>query len=354
MSDSDLKPKLPGYIATGLLIVSTSLWVLWGTVEMYYQGWGSPLPPPWLYLIPALISLSLALFALTWPRTGGWLMIVIGAMFSLWWMIMAVSSGRLSFSWFITAFPVTSLLVITGVFLLFEARYRNRLRGLGIRPVGNWFWRNWPYVLMTGVPALVFMLVSAFYLPQVLTRLDDGDRGARLIQGNGVSLVWAPQGPGWNWKQPDGTLPSWLQIALYALPPLGFEPKEGYQAVYPTYTEMVTTGLCSYLSGDGTELLDQVQNIWRLPTVDEIVRSLVKHGENAGCTWDGQAGKANCELAPDKETPLWAPDASPIYYWAADEFDQANAWYVSYNGSVHFQPKDWGNSRQGYRCVRFP
>jgi hypothetical protein len=99
-------------------------------------------------------------------------------------------------------------------------------------------------------------------------------------------------------------------------------------------------------------LLPEPPHIWRLPTVDEIVRSLVKGGENAGCAWDGQPGKADCAVTPDKETPLWAPDASPIYYWAADEVDRANAWYVSYNGSVHFQPKEWSNPRHSYRCVR--
>jgi hypothetical protein len=306
----------------------------------------------WLYLVPALLSLGLSLFALTWPRTGGWLLIALGGLFLVWWSVMAGGRARMSFNWVITTLPVVSMLVVTGVFLLLEARYRERQRGLGRRPPGNWYQRNWRYLLGLGLPLVVFLVISLYYLPRVLNRLDDGDRGARLIPGNGVALVWAPEGPGWNWRQPDGWYPSWSWVALYGVPPAGFEVKPGYEDRYPGAQELAAAGLCAYLSSDGLVLLDEPQYLWRLPTVDEIVRSLGKRGENAGCTWDGEPGKAQCEVTPDKETPLWAPDASPIYYWAADEFDQANAWYVSYNGSIHFQPKEWSNPRHSYRCVR--
>jgi hypothetical protein len=118
---------------------------------------------------------------------------------------------------------------------------------------------------------------------------------------------------------------------------------------------MNTTGLCCYLAEDGVTIMYEPQYIWRMPTVDEIVRSLVIHGENAGCTWDGESLRADCDVRPDKETPLWAPDWSPIYYWAADEHDEHRAYYVSYNGEgVNYQPKSWGNSRHGYRFVREP
>jgi hypothetical protein len=100
--------------------------------------------------------------------------------------------------------------------------------------------------------------------------------------------------------------------------------------------------------------MNEPQYIWRMPTVDEIVRSLVRHGENVRCTWDGESERANCQVLPDKETPLWAPDWSPIYYWAADEYDEHKAYYVSYNGRLNYQPKSWGNQRHGYRFVRDP
>ena len=63
---------------------------------------------------------------------------------------------------------------------------------------------------------------------------------------------------------------------------------------------------------------------------------------------------------PNKDTPLWAPDEDPVYYWSADEYDEESAWYVpftgggGYGGVIGYQPKDWGNPRHGYRCVRAP
>jgi hypothetical protein len=100
------------------------------------------------------------------------------------------------------------------------------------------------------------------------------------------------------------------------------------------------------------------QDVWRMPTTDEIVRSLVRRGASAGCTWDGESSHAECERQPNKDAPLWAPDEAPIYYWAADAFDEAKAWYVPYTGGgryggmIDHQQKSWGNARHGYRCVR--
>ncbi len=90
-----------------------------------------------------------------------------------------------------------------------------------------------------------------------------------------------------------------------------------------------------------------------MPTVNEMVRSLGRHGENAGCTWDGLADNADCAFTPDKEPPLWDPDSSAVYYWAADEVNQLEAYFINFNGNaVQSQPKTFGNARHGYRCVR--
>ena len=98
---SGLKRRLPGYIATGLVILTTSFWTLWSMGEVYYEAWGISYTGPVAYLMPAVVCLAFTLVVLTWPRFGGW-------------------------------------------------------------------------------------------LPIVLTRVDDGDRGARLIEGYGVTIVWAP------------------------------------------------------------------------------------------------------------------------------------------------------------------
>jgi len=366
MHHSQFKRRLPGYVATALVILTTTFWTYWGVGEMYYEGWGLPFPYPIRYLIPAAACLALTLVALTWPRAGGWLLIVIGVAFTAWWWRLAAARGWLSLTWILGTFPVSSLLILTGALFLLEWRYRRQRHDEGWTQPKPWLRRNpcperseWGrYVLAVGIPLLVVIGVSAYFAPLLLTRVDDGARGARLIEGNGVSLIWAPEGPGWNWKQPSGGYPSWDRLALYGVPPVGFGDKPGYEHRHAIQEDMERTGLCRYLSQDGTTLMAEPQDIWHMPTTDEIVRSLVRGGENAGCAWDGESDSATCEKQPNKDSPLWAPDEEPIYYWSADEYDAEEAWYVPYTGggryggAIAYQPKDWGNPRHGYRCVR--
>jgi hypothetical protein len=346
---------LPGYIALGLVVITTSLWTFWGAAEMYYEGWGLPFPQPLAYLIPAAVCLLLTLIVVTWPRVGGWLLIVAGGLFTAWWWTMqARRAGGLRLGAALSMFPVSGMIVLTGVLFLFEGRYRKQLEGETWTPPRRWVVRNLRYVLGLGLPLLVLAAISAVQLPAILARVDDGDRSARLIEGDGVALIWAPAGPGWNWQQAEGWNPSWDMIAWYGRPPLGLGDKSSAEGGHATQADMGATGLCRYLAEDGLTLMDQPQDVWRMPTTDEVVRSLVRRGENAGCSWSGEQGRATCRVQPDKETPLWSSGQSAIYYWTADEVDAERAWYVSYNGWVRHQSKDWGNPRHGHRCVREP
>ena len=160
-------------------------------------------------------------------------------------------------------------------------------------------------------------------------------------------------GPGWNWKQDYGGYPSWRALAVYGVDPVGLAT-DAKSDLIATEADMALTGLCAYLTEDGIALSDTPLYIWRMPTVDELARSLSLHNENAGCTWSGETGKMECTLRPDKETPLWAPDQQSVYLWAADAYDEENAYYVSYTGFVSRQPMNWGNPRHGYRCVKEP
>ncbi|MFC2122657.1 hypothetical protein ACFLRP_03120 [Bacteroidota bacterium] len=248
------------------------------------------------------------------------------------------------------AFLLGGLAALVGVLFLLEARRQQRSHSEESKPPRKWFRRNITYLLAIGLPLSVTIAFSVYWVPILLGRVDDGNRGARLIEGNGVFLVWAPAGPGWYEHYY-----SWNDIAFYGVPPVGFGEKPDYDDRDATIEDMNTTGLPCYLSEDGLTIMNEPQYIWRMPTVDEIVRSLVRHGENARCTWDGKSKQADCQVLPDKETPLWAPDWSPIYYWAADEYDEHKAYYVSYTGKgINYQPKSWGNQRHGYRFVREP
>ena len=363
MTRTEFKRKLPGYIATGLASLTTTLWTFWGVGEMYYEGWWGAWYNRLPYLVPGTVFLIFTMAALTWPRVGGWMMIIVGGGLFVWWMNMVDFAPERLFM----AFMLGGFAALIGILFLFEARRQQRLRAEGWMPPARWFRRNLRYVVAFTPPLLTVILTTALFAPLLLSRVDDGDRGARLIEGNGVTLVWAPAGPGWSegigpsraaGRLLPGANLSWNGIAFYGVPPVGFGNKPGYEDGDATAADMQTTGLCRYLSEDGTTLMAEPQDIWRMATTDEIVRSLVRGGENAGCTWDGEAESADCEREPNKDTPLWAPDESPIYYWSADEYDEEEAWYVPYTGGgryggrISYQPKNWGNPRHGYRCVR--
>jgi hypothetical protein len=159
------------------------------------------------------------------------------------------------------------------------------------------------------------------------------------------------EGPGWNWRQPWGGYPSWQSIALYGVPPVGLGDKSGYgrqkdATIYASAQEMASTNLCRYLGADGLMLMDEPQDVWRVPTADEVVRSLVRDGENAGCRWAGEPpAEAECDVLPDKESPLWATDHAAIYYWTAGQESDAFGIYVPYNGWVNATYKTGGNPR---------
>ena len=349
-----LKHKLPGYVGAGLCILVTCFWTFWGVVEMFHEGWYQPFE--WLFfLLPAGVCLALTLVTLTWPRLGGWLLIIIGGAFYAWrlWHI-AIRFG-LTLSAVLSWLPVSGLLVLVGALFLFEGRRR---RLAAAPPDPRWWRRNLRYLVAIGTPVLLGLVLAVEPAIRVAGRVDDGYRGERLIRGHGVTLTWAPAGPGWMTSTKGYT---WNQIALYGVSPVGFEGKRSGRnglcdkdtdTGCATAADMQRYNVCRYLSADGARLMDAPQGYWRMPTTDELVRSLVRRGENAGCAWNGQLGWQPCDVQPDKETPLWNPQAPVIYYWSADEYDTLEAHKVAYNGRVDALRKYTGLGSCGYRCVR--
>jgi hypothetical protein len=287
-------------------------------------------------------------------------LIVLGGGLFFWWMNRHNFDGEALF----IAMMLGGFAALIGILFLIDGRLQRRQREGGWRAPQNWFRRNLRYLIAYGLIGAVFLGVTIYFLPLLRSRIDDGDRSAQRIEGNGVTLVWAPQGPGWNWHplKGRGRRPSWDDIALYGVSPVGIhsELKAEYEEKHASQADMEATGLCRYLSADGTALMPEPQDIWRMPTTEEIVRSLVGKGQSAGCTWDGTSTEADCQLQPNKDTPLWATAESPIYYWSDEAFDEEEAWYVPYTGGLRYggmishQPKDWGNARHGFRCVREP
>jgi hypothetical protein len=188
-----------------------------------------------------------------------------------------------------------------------------------------WFGRPRPRKLAlavaAGLPLLTLVIAGAAPAVRVSQRVDDGNRQARLVRGNGVSLIWAPVGPGW--------------------PSAGYDWYEAQEA-------------CRYLRADGLAAAAAPQDVWRLPTVAEAVRSMARHGENSGGAWDAAGGEATYATTPDKESPLWDVHSPVIYYWTATEVDAENASIIVYDGRVWARAKQLRLGSLGFRCVREP
>jgi hypothetical protein len=181
--------------------------------------------------------------------------------------------------------------------------------------------KKWAYRLIVFVPLIIIVAISLPLGIRVSQRIDDGNFSMRAVEGNGVTLVWAPRGPGW----PEGGV-TWEQARE----------------------------TCRYLSEDGMTVMDTPQDIWRLPTVDESVRSMMLHGENAGGVWDGSEQTASYERTPDKESPLWDVHSNIIYYWTADTSanDADRAYIIVYNGGVFDRRKADSYGYLSFRAVK--
>ena len=295
------KRRIAGWVAVGLSIVITCVWAFWGIIENFHEGWYHE---SWLanvglmflqYLSPMLIFMGLTLISISWPRFGGGL----HAIFAL----LAV--------WFFQAFSnaATFLLIVP-------------LIGLGLL---YWFGRPQPrriaVAMAIGLPMLTLIIFGIEPVLRVSQRLDDGNLQARLVHGNGVNLIWAPAGPGW--------------------PRTGANWNEAQQ-------------VCQYLNEDGLTLAPAPQHIWRLPTVDEAVRSMARHGRNSGGVWQAEIAKATYKTTPDKETPLWTVHSQVIYWWTVTEVDVERAYIIAYDGQVWPRAKQFGPAYLGFRCVKQP
>jgi hypothetical protein len=272
-----------GWLAVALSVFITCFWAFWGIIENFHEGWyfESLLRNLLLmlvqYLVVMLVFLGATLLALYLPRLGAGLF-VAAALFAGWRFGLANLTAR--------TVIIPPLLVLAALF---------------------WFGRPRPLrlaaAIVVGLPVLTLLVCGAEPVWRVAGRIDDGDRGARLVEGNGVKLIWAPAGPGW----PDRDGISWEEAKRR----------------------------CLYLTADGTSLADTPQHIWRLPTVAEAVASLSRHGENCGGTWDPVSAQATYRVMPDKESPLWDTHSQGIYWWTATEVDAEQAYMVVYNGQVH-------------------
>ncbi len=245
------------------------------------------------YLSPMLIFMGVGIISIRWPRFGG-VIHIVAALFA---------------AWFFNIFTNTVI-----IFIIVP------LVGIGLS-----YWYGSPpprrkaAQWMIGLPILVALIAGSVPAYRVSQRIIDRSVDAQMVQGNELTLMWAPSGPGWP---RDGT--------------------DWYEAVE----------ICPMLNLDGKTIASEPQNIWRLPTVDETVRSMAHHGKNSGGVWDDQEGKAIYEKRPDKELPLWDIYSQVIYMWTATEVDQENAYIIVYDGKIWSREKQLNMGYLGFRCVK--
>lgn len=297
---SVLSRQILGWVAVAASTAIACFWAFWGVNENFHEGWydvsiwrnlGLMLVQ---YLSPMLLVVLLSAMALRWPRLAFTLLLAVA----------------LVAAWF---FRRTHAAV---VFLVLPMLALGVLYQLG-RPVP----RRWAWACLLGLPLLTAVGFGIYPGWLAVHRYDDGNYGMRLVDGNGLTLVWAPEGPGWPGK---GV--SW------------------YQAMEA----------CAHLTADGKTLALDPQNLWRLPTVDEAVRSLVFRGNNAGGVWDPVSHQAHYRTMPDKDSPLWKVHSQVIYWWTSTDEDASRAYYITNNGYVQLVPKKIRPGYLAYRCVTEP
>jgi hypothetical protein len=287
-----------GWVAASISAVVAGFWAFWGSIENFHEGWY--FTSLWKnfalmlgqYLSPMLIVMVVSVVALRWRRSA---LPIFGAM--------ALGAGYL-----FRRAPAGLELVAIPLLILG-----------GLYHFGRPEPRHWALRAVIWLPLLTAVVCGAYPGWRAVHRLDDGNYGMRLVEGNGVTLVWAPEGPGWP-----SHYASWATA------------KRG----------------CAYLAADGGSLADTPQNLWRLPTIDEAVRSMVYRGRNAGGVWDPALQRAQYRVTPDKDSPLWKAHSQVIYWWTDTEVGTDRAYRIAYNGYVFaFSKRGWGDY-WAYRCVR--
>jgi len=292
-----------GWAAVALTTIFACFWGFWGSIENFHEGWY--FSSFWMnvglmfiqYLLFALLLMALGSVSIFFPRIGA--LVYLAAAVALPLFFIRTSAATL-----MLALP----LAITGILMWF-GRPTPRKRAL---------------FTVLCVPLVVIVGFAVEPAIKVANRYDDGNYGARLVEGNGVRLCWAPEGPGWPTQSSDLKEASWENARR----------------------------ICANLNEDGTSLADTPQNIWRLPTLDEAVRSSVHHGTNAGGVWDSVTHAPVYREAPDKESPLWKVHSPVIYWWTSTVVNDSMVYRIVYNGGAQVLPKKMRMGDLGFRAVK--
>lgn len=297
------KKQIISLIAIAITCIFSCFWAFWGIIENFHEGWyyeslymnvGMML---FQYLIFSFIFIVLGVVAITWKNIGTILFILSG-------ILIPVLEIRSNAAIFVFSLP----LIITGILFWF-GELKNK---------------KWAYITLFGLPFLTLIISGMEPIIRVSQRIDDKNYESRIVQGNGVKLIWAPEGFGWETSTEQLHPKSWNEI----------------------------TDLVAHLNADGKTLSDTAVNLWRLPTIEEAVASLTRNEKNCGGKWIQSTATATYEIMPDKESPLWKINSPIVYWWTSTEVNDTIAYRIVYNGSVQKQKKKIKIGSLGYRAVK--
>lgn len=293
-----------GWTAVSIVIFFSSIWAFWGIVENFHEGWYST--SLWenlamlfiQYMSLTIIFVTLGLVALKWRKIG------LGV-----FTTMAIFLSIFFFRGISFALGVMIVLPFIGLGLLF---FFGRLPSKSMKRAS---------LLIILIPLILTIISGIPGAVRVSQRIDDGNYGTRIVEGNGITLIFAPEGPGW----PDSGV-SWEEAMNISI----------------------------YLAENGTKIMDTPQNVWRVPSVDELVRCQCLHGIPVGGVWNNVTKTTSYDRTPDKETPLWKVYSKVIYYWTSTEVSETRAYYIVYNGVVYEREKIDDYPYLNFRAVKDP
>jgi len=295
--------KLAAWTAISITCAFSCFWAFWGIIENFHEGWyyestlmniGSMIIQ---YLIFSLMFLLIGLVAIKWKKIGAVIFILTG-------LLIPTIGIRSNAAIFVFSLP----LFITGVLYWF----------------GELTSKKRAYLAIICLPILTLIISGIEPIIRVSQRIDDKNYEARIVEGNAVKLIWAPEGFGWATTSEQMQGKSWNEV----------------------------TDLISHLNQDGKTLSDTVVNVWRLPTVLEAVASLTRNGKNCGGKWNQSLSKATYDTMPDKESPLWKIHSPIVYWWTSTEVNDSTVYRVVYNGGVQKQNKKIKMGSLGFRAVK--
>jgi len=354
---------IPGMVGWFLLLVATLLWAYWGAGEVFHEGWYSPYTHIIYYFMPYLILLGMSTLCIYLPLAGGILIISGGVLYLI---IYVLQSTRQHFELLPSFWMISAVVIIPGMLFIFDYVLKKKH---GYTEAKKAIFKNkWKLIALVCFSLILIICISTPLLIRNTKRLPLESYDEVTVYGNGITLTFAGDGPGWYYSNDSPIIFegkeyrsfSWNEIALFGKDPIGFEGKRyglNYNGTeesiyYATQKDFEKYNMFRYINQGGTELTKEVQDFWQLPTAEDYVRTFMYRGKNCSGYFEPNQGEAYYTKTPDKDAPIWAPDKMVIYYWTSTSFDDKHAYDITYSGEVRKISKITKQDYRGWRAVR--